>query len=50
LLEAVQAYSADALTHGARQIGASVQAASRLSQPVELVQVPLFNPTASYSY
>jgi ABC-2 type transport system permease protein len=49
LLEAVQAYSADALTHGAQQTGASVQAASRLSQPVELVQVPLFNPTASYA-
>ena len=36
-------------THGARTEGAGVQAASRLLQPVELVQVPLFNPTASYA-
>ena len=49
MLEAVQAYATDALTHGARVQGASVQAASRLNEPVDLVQVPLFNPTASYS-
>nr|WP_283949925.1 ABC transporter permease [Limobrevibacterium gyesilva] len=49
MLETVQAYAADALAHGARTEGASVQAATRLSQPVELIQVPLFNPTASYS-
>jgi ABC-2 type transport system permease protein len=49
ILEAVQAYAADALTHGARTEGAGIQAASRLSHPVELIQVPLFNPTASYS-
>jgi ABC-2 type transport system permease protein len=49
MLESVQAYSADALTHGARAAGAGVQAASHLSQPVDLIQVPLFNPTASYS-
>jgi ABC-2 type transport system permease protein len=49
ILEAVQAYAADALTHGARKQGADVQAALRLIQPAELVQVPLFNPTASYS-
>ena len=49
MLEAVQAYATDALTHGARVEGASVQAASRLNEPVDLVQVPLFNPTASYS-
>ena len=49
MLESVQAYAADALTHGARAEGAGVQAAARLMQPVELVQVPLFNPTASYS-
>jgi ABC-2 type transport system permease protein len=49
MLESVQAYAADALTHGARVEGAGTQAASRLSQPVELIQVPLFNPTASYS-
>jgi ABC-2 type transport system permease protein len=49
ILEAVRAYSVDALTHGARPEGAGVQAVSRLGQPVELVQVPLFNPTASYA-
>jgi ABC-2 type transport system permease protein len=49
LLEAVQAYAADALRHGARAESASVQAASRLTQPVAFIQVPLFNPTASYS-
>jgi ABC-2 type transport system permease protein len=49
MLESVQAYAADALTHGARADSAGVQAASRFSQPVELIQVPLFNPTASYS-
>ena len=45
----MQAFAADLLTHGARPEGAGVQAASRLLQPVELVQVPLFNPTASYA-
>ena len=49
ILESVQAYATDALTRGARAEGAAVQAASRLDQPVELVQVPLFNPTASYA-
>ena len=49
MLESVQAYATDALTHGARAEGAGVQAASRLNEPVDLVQVPLFNPTASYS-
>ena len=49
MLEGVQAYAADALARGARAEGASVQAVTRLAQPVELVQVPLFNPTASYS-
>ncbi|HME25434.1 MAG TPA: ABC transporter permease [Acetobacteraceae bacterium] len=49
ILESVQAYATDVLTHGARPEGAGVQAASRLNQPVELVQVPLFNPTASYA-
>jgi ABC-2 type transport system permease protein len=49
ILESVQAYATDALTHGARAEGAGVQAASRLIQPVDLVQVPLFNPTASYA-
>ncbi len=49
MLEAVQAYAMDALTRGARSDSAGVQAATRLVQPVELVQVPLFNPTASYS-
>jgi ABC-2 type transport system permease protein len=49
ILESVQAYQADALAHGARSGGADAQAAQRLAQPAELVQVPLFNPTASYS-
>jgi ABC-2 type transport system permease protein len=49
ILESVQAYATDALTHGARPEGAGVQAAARLIQPVDLVQVPLFNPTASYA-
>jgi ABC-2 type transport system permease protein len=49
MLESVQAYAADALTHGARAESAGVQAVSRLGQPVDLIQVPLFNPTASYS-
>jgi ABC-2 type transport system permease protein len=49
MIEAVQAYATDALTHGARMEGAGVQAVSRLNAPVDLVQVPLFNPTASYS-
>ncbi|HKM63867.1 MAG TPA: ABC transporter permease, partial [Acidisphaera sp.] len=49
ILEAVQAYASDELSHGARSEGASVQAATRLATPAELIQVPLFNPTASYS-
>jgi ABC-2 type transport system permease protein len=49
ILEAVQAYSIDMLAHGARAEGAAVQAAKRLAQPAELIQVPLFNPTSSYS-
>jgi ABC-2 type transport system permease protein len=49
MLEAVQAYATNALTRGARSEGALVQTASRLSQPVDFIQVPLFNPTASYS-
>ena len=40
----------DTLAHGARTQGAVAQAARHLAaQPAELVQVPLFNPTASYS-
>jgi ABC-2 type transport system permease protein len=49
MLESVQAYATDALTHGAKANGANVQAIARSSQPVDLVEVPLFNPTASYS-
>jgi ABC-2 type transport system permease protein len=49
ILEAVQAYSIDMLAHGARTEGATAQAAKRLAQPAELIQVPLFNPTSSYS-
>ena len=45
----MQAYTTDALTRGARTEGAGVQAVTRASEPVELVQVPLFNPTASYA-
>ncbi len=49
ILESVQAYATDQLTRGARPGSAGVQAALRKVQPVELVQVPLFNPTDSYS-
>ena len=49
MIESVQAYTTDALTRGARLDSAGVQAASRLVQPVELLQIPLFNPTDSYS-
>ena len=49
ILESVQALSADLLTRGARAESAGVQAATRLVQPVNVVQVPLFNPTASYA-
>ncbi len=49
MLESVQAYAEDALTRGARPDSAGVQAASHLLQPVDLVQVPLFNPTDPYS-
>ena len=49
ILELVQAYAADAVTHGAHPEGAAVRAAALARNPVELVSVPLFNPTASYS-
>ena len=49
ILEAVQAYDADRLSHGARGEGAVVQAATRLARPAKIIQVPLFNPTASYA-
>ncbi len=49
IVEAVQAYATDALTHGARAGGANVQAIARSIRPADLIQVPLFNPTASYS-
>jgi ABC-2 type transport system permease protein len=49
ILEAVQALSGDLLTHGVRAESAGVQTASRLIRPVNVVQVPLFNPTASYA-
>jgi ABC-2 type transport system permease protein len=49
IIEAVQAYAADALLHGARAEGAAAQAALHLAQPAQLIQVPLFNPTSSYS-
>ena len=49
LLESVQAYQSEVVSQGARTTGTVAQTAMRLTQPVELVQVPLFNPTASYS-
>jgi ABC-2 type transport system permease protein len=49
ILESVQAYADDALRHGARAEGAGIEAAASLLEPAQLVMVPLFNPTASYS-
>jgi ABC-2 type transport system permease protein len=49
ILESVQATVIDAVTAGARAQGAGVQAATAAKAPVNLVMVPLFNPTASYS-
>jgi ABC-2 type transport system permease protein len=49
ILESVQAAVIDAATSGARAQGAGVQAATAAKAPVDLVMVPLFNPTASYS-
>jgi len=49
ITESVQAYATDALTRGARPEGTFVQTAARAQNPVQLVMVPLFNPTASYS-
>jgi ABC-2 type transport system permease protein len=49
ILESVQAVATDAATSGARAQGAGVQAATAARSPVDLVMVPLFNPTASYS-
>lgn len=49
ILQAGQAYQVDTLTRGARNEGAGSLAAASLASPVQLVMVPLFNPTASYS-
>src|SRR5208283_4189419 len=49
ITESVQAFADDALTRGARPEGAFVQTAARAQNPVQLIMVPLFNPTASYS-
>jgi ABC-2 type transport system permease protein len=49
ILESVQAVAIDLATSGARVRGAGVQAAKVAKSPVDLVMVPLFNPTASYS-
>jgi ABC-2 type transport system permease protein len=49
ILESVQAVATDAATLGGRAQGAGVQAATAAKSPVDLVMVPLFNPTASYS-
>jgi ABC-2 type transport system permease protein len=45
----VQAYAADALSRGARAEGAIAHTAALAQNPVRLIMVPLFNPTASYS-
>jgi ABC-2 type transport system permease protein len=49
ILESVQAAVIDAATSGARAQGAGVEAATAARSPADLVMVPLFNPTASYS-
>ena len=49
ILESVQAVVIDAVTASARRSGAGVRAATAATAPVDLVMVPLFNPTASYS-
>jgi ABC-2 type transport system permease protein len=49
ILESVQSYAADAASRGARPQGAPVQALTRARDPVQLIMVPVFNPTASYS-
>ena len=49
ILESVQAVVIDAVTGSGRQNGAGVRAATAAAAPVDLVMVPLFNPTASYS-
>jgi ABC-2 type transport system permease protein len=49
ILESVRAYAVDAISHGARPDSALAQTAMRAHDPVQLVMVPLFNPTASYS-
>jgi ABC-2 type transport system permease protein len=49
ILESVQAAAIDAATFGARADSAGIQAATAVKAPVDLVMVPLFNPTASYS-
>ncbi len=49
ILESVQAYAADAATRGARPQGAAAQTAALARDPAQLIMVPVFNPTASYS-
>ena len=49
ILESVQAVAIDAATSGARKQSPGVRAAATARSPVDLVMVPLFNPTASYS-
>jgi ABC-2 type transport system permease protein len=49
ILESVQAYATDTISRGSRAEGATVRAAASVHDPVQLVMVPLFNPTASYS-
>ena len=50
ILESVQAYAIGCtVTAAARRKAPACRRPPRLRQPVDLVQVPLFNPTASYS-
>lgn len=49
ILQSVQATVVDAATAGADAESAGVRAARAVKAPVDLVMVPLFNPTASYS-
>ncbi|MDR3532199.1 MAG: ABC transporter permease, partial [Rhodopila sp.] len=49
VLESVQAYAADELSRGVRPESASAQTVAAARDPVQLIMVPLFNPTASYA-
>jgi ABC-2 type transport system permease protein len=49
ILESVKAYAVDAAGRGVRRDGTVARAVTLAREPVRLVMVPLFNPTASYS-